>query len=282
MSRIFVFLLTEVPLDVIEEALGGGERETDAVTNAPSAVGGITADIKLSDVNAQTTSNGLTKPIIFTQFESTSVANGLVFKNRQPWEKSSGDVQEVSASSTNSSLTSGYPSDVEFLEDADYDYSSIPIPREQKTPAGGSAQIRSKYQPAYRHITDMYLRPPVEIKATKPDAQSPTAMRRNVDAHSLSSGKTGSVRATMASDAGEVWWVRGGQVDDIAMQTRKQQDDDIKPPVFMDTNAPRKPKLQRRSKGGVLKQHFTLISLYFVKIVFVYKDLHFSPLFLLL
>ncbi|XP_056620861.1 uncharacterized protein LOC130434611 isoform X4 [Triplophysa dalaica] len=182
-------LYEEVPLDVIEEALGGGERETDAVTNAPSAVGGITADIKLSDVNAQTTSHGLTKPIIFTQFESTSVANGLVFKNRQPWEKSSGDVQEVSASSTNSTLTSGYPSDVEFLEDTHYDYSSIPIPREQQTPAGGSAQIRSKYQPAYRHITDMYLRPRVEIEATKPDARSPTAMRRNVDAHSRSSEK---------------------------------------------------------------------------------------------
>ncbi|XP_057187267.1 uncharacterized protein zgc:66455 [Triplophysa rosa] len=242
----------EVPLDMIEEALGGGEQVTDAVTHAPSGVGGVTADIKLSDVNVQTTSHGLTKPLIFAPFESTSVANELVFKNRQPWEKSSGDVQ-VSASSTNSTLTSGYRSDVEFLGDEYYDYSSIPVPREQQAPAGGSAQIRSKYQPAYRHITDMYLSPPVETKATKPVARSPTAMRRNVDAHARSSGKPGSVRATVASDAGEVRWVRVGQVDDVAMETRVQ-DGNITPPVFMDTNAPRQPKLQRRSKEKAQNQ----------------------------
>lgn len=223
-----------MPLDVIEEALDDGERETDASTNAPPGVRGPTADKKLSGVNAQTPSPGLTQP---------SVRNELVFKNGQPWEKSSGDIQELSASSTNSTLTSGYRSDDEFLDDAYYDYNSIPFPREQQVPAGGSAQIRSKYQPAYRHITDTYLSPPVETKATIPVTRSPSAMRRNIDAH-------GSVRAKVTSDAGEVRWVKVGHQDDVSVETRVQ-DGDVTPPDFMNTNAPRQPKLQRRSKGGV-------------------------------
>lgn len=244
LSRILVFVLTDVPLDVMEEALGGGEREIVAATTAPPGV------------SAQTTSPSLTKPLILSQFESTSMPEERFFKNRKPWEKSSGDIQEISASSTNSTLTSGYRSDVEFLDDAYYDYNSTPDPEEQRVQTGGSAQIRSKNQPAYRHVTDTY-----ETKAAKPAARSPSAMRRNVDAHAPSSGETGN--AKVASDAGEVWWVREGHqddVDDVAVETRVV-DSSIAPPALMDTNAP---KVQRRSKGAVWLEIFNF---YFVKIV---------------
>ncbi|XP_073670696.1 uncharacterized protein [Paramisgurnus dabryanus] len=221
----------EIPFNVMEEALGG-EPEMDAVTDAPLGLRGVEPDIKLLGVNVQTTS----KPLILTQFGFTSRVNKLSFDNRESWEKS-----PESPSSTNSSphvLASGYHSNVAFTDDGYYDYT---VPGEQEPLAGGSSRIRPEYQPAYRNITEISLSPHVMQEASNSVARSPSAMRRNVDAHAR---KTKPARAKVTSDAGKVHWVRVGHQDDVAVETSGTERS-ITPPGFSNTIAP---KLQRRSK----------------------------------
>nr|XP_055060332.1 uncharacterized protein zgc:66455 [Misgurnus anguillicaudatus] len=221
----------EIPFNVMEEALGG-EPVTYAVTNATLGLRGVEADLKLSGVNVQTTS----KPLIPL---STSMVNKVSFENRESWEKS-----PESPNSTNSSphiLASGYHSNVAFTDDEYYDYSSVAIPGEQESPAGGSSRIYSEYQPAYRNITEISLSPHAAQEATNSVARSPSAMRRNADAHAR---ETEPARVKVTSDAGKVRWVRVGHQDDVAMETRGTESS-ITPPGFID---PRQPKLQRRSK----------------------------------
>ncbi|XP_051559482.1 uncharacterized protein zgc:66455 [Myxocyprinus asiaticus] len=251
------------PVDVIEEALVGN-KEVDKVTNAPPDLRGVAADVKLSMVKAQTSPPALTNPVIFSQFESTSVSNELSIEE-EPWENSPSGNQEASSGSTDSTprvFTSGYYDDVGFIDDLYHNDNSIAIPQEnagrwtaesrKRQPKDGSAQVRSKYQPAYTRMAN------ITLSTVKPAARSPSAMRRNVDAQSLSPSETEPARAKMVSDVEEVRWVRVGQQDDLDDVSMKATvtDSAVTPPALLDphegssTNihATRQPKLHRRSK----------------------------------
>lgn len=226
-----MFLFTDVPVDVIEAALGGDEDETDAVTDAPPGL------------NTQTTSV-LTRSV---KTGSNSVTNQLPFGKRESWEKSPGD-------SAPRVLASGYDSDVASDDDAYYDsyFSATPqegagewAPETQQNPAGsGPGRIRTRYQAAYTNLTDTLSTnthmPHIRTDAVKPTARSPSAMRRNVDAQARSSDDTD--RAKLGSDDGEVRWVRKGQRDDGKDVSTKMTESS----VTLETQ----PKLHRRSKGA--------------------------------
>ncbi|XP_051983311.1 uncharacterized protein zgc:66455 [Xyrauchen texanus] len=249
--------------DVIEEALVGYE-EVDTVTNALPDLRGVTADVKLSMVNAQTSPPAPKKPVIFSQFESISVSNELPIE-KEPWKNGPSGKLEASSGSTDSTprVSPGYHENVGFIDDFYYDDNSNAIPQEnagrwaaeshKPQPKGGSAQVRSKYQPAYT------LMPDFTLSTVKPAARSPSGMRRNVDAQSLSPSETEPARAKMVSDVGEVRWVRVGQRDDMDDVSVKATvaDSAGTPPAHLDPHEgsssnfhdTRLPKLHRRSKA---------------------------------
>lgn len=238
-----MFLFTVVPLDVTEAALD----ETDAVTDAP--------------LNSQTTSSGLTGSGAFR----TTSTNELHYGKKESWEKSPRDSATDSAPRV---LASGYDSEFSSDDDAYYDNNFSATSREgasrwaaetqQNQPGSGPSRIRSRYQAAHTHLTDTLSThtrmPHIWTEAVKPVARSPSAMRRNVDAQARASDETEPDRAKMASDVGEVRWVRVGQRDDgedVSMETTGTESG-----VTLDAQ----PKLHRRPKGAVafftFKKHY--------------------------
>ncbi len=224
--------LTDIPVDVIEAALGDDEDETDAITDSPPAVRDVTADT--SAVNPQTPSAALTSSVKF----GSSVTN----------EKSSGG-------SSPRILAPGYNSNDVVDDNAYYDDNFIATSQEEagrwaaetphNQPKSGVAQIRPRYQAAYADVSDMTLSAQTRMPHVKPAARSPSTMRRNVDVQTHSSGQTEPVRARLTPDAGGVRWVKVGQRDDeegvsIEMTATKSS---VTLPVIQ-------PKLHRKSKGG--------------------------------
>ncbi|XDV15731.1 hypothetical protein PO909_015747 [Leuciscus waleckii] len=223
-------------------ALGG---ETDAVTGAPPGL------------NNQTTSSGLTGS---GTFRTTSVTKELHYGKRESWEKSSGDSTTDSAPRF---LASGYDGEVSSDDDAYYDTNFYATSQEgagrwgpetqQNQPGSGPSRIRSRYQAVHTHLTDTLgthtRKPHIWTEAVKPSARSPSAMRRNVDAQARASDETEPDRAKMASDVGEVRWVRVGQRDDgedVSLEMAGTESS-----VTLDAQ----PKLHRRPKGAE-KAHY--------------------------
>lgn len=234
---------TALSIPLFTDTLGGDEA--DAVTDAPPGL------------NDQTTS-GLTGS---GTFGTTSVTNELHYGKRESWEKSPGDSTTDSAPRV---LVSGYDGD----DDAYYDNNFYATSQEgagrwapetqQNQPGSGPSRIRSRYLAAHTHLTDTISthtrKPHIWTEAVKPSARSPSAMRRNVDAQAHASDETEPDRAKMASDVGEVRWVRVGQRDDgedVSMETTGTESG-----VTLDAQ----PKLHRRPKGTVtvftFKNHY--------------------------
>lgn len=241
-----MFLFTDIPIDVIEAALDGDE--VDAVTDAPPGL------------NDQTTSSGLTGS---GTSGTTSLSNELHNGKRESWEKSLGD-------STTDSAPRILAYDVSSDDDAYYDNNFYATSQEgagrwapetqQNQPGSGPSRILSRYQAAHTHLTDTLSthtrKPHIWTEAVKPSARSPSAMRRNVDAQARASDETEPDRAKMASDVGEVRWVRVGQRDDeenVSMEMTGTESG-----VTLDAQ----PKLHRRLKGAVtvftFKKHLRL------------------------
>ncbi|XP_051746247.1 uncharacterized protein zgc:66455 isoform X2 [Ctenopharyngodon idella] len=240
-----VLVYEDIPVDVIEAALGDDEDETDAVTDAPPGL------------NTQTTSSVLTRSV---KIGSNSVTNELPFGKRESWEKSAGDSTVDSAPHV---LASGYNSEVASDDDAYYDDNFFAASQEgagrwaaetqQNQPGSGPALIRSRYQAAYTNLTDTLSAnthmPHIRTEAVKPTARSPSAMRRDVDVQARFSDETEPGRAKMASDVGEMRWMRqrddGKEVSMKATVTESSITLDIQP------------KLHRRSKVKTRYQQTT-------------------------
>ncbi|XP_016139776.1 uncharacterized protein [Sinocyclocheilus grahami] len=218
----------DIPVEVIEAALGGDEDETDAVTGPPPGVRDVTADAQPSGVNTQTTSAGLTNTVRF----GSSVTNELPLGKRETWEKNPGD-------SSPRVVASGYHGN-DAVDDDENFFATSQEETQHNQPESGPAQTRPRYQTAYSQISDMTLSAHTHVPHLKAATRSPSAMRRNVDAQAHSSSQTELVRARTAPDAGGV---RGGPRDDeegVSMETTATYSS-ITLPVMQ-------PKLHRKSK----------------------------------
>ncbi|KAK2909307.1 hypothetical protein Q8A67_005144 [Cirrhinus molitorella] len=235
----------DIPVDVIEAALGGDGDETDLVTDTPPDVRDVTADTQPSGVNTQTTSASLTSTKL-----GTSLTNELPVES---WEKN------PTTNSSPRALESGYHGSSAFDDDAYYDDNFFATAQEeagqwatetqQNQPKSGPAQIRPRYQAGYSHVSDMTLSAHTHMPHAKAAARSPSAMRRNVDAQAHSSGQSDAVRARMVPYAGGVRGVKVEQRDDEEV-------------IFMEMTATvggvtlpvTQPKLHRKSKEKTRQQ----------------------------